>query len=241
MASQPAAARAVFDAYRSTYETVVQDSIAFSGLKHERFVQAKVALIDELFRIHFGEARPALLDVGCGVGVMHDLLRPLVTTLSGADLSAGALERARSDHPGIDYRVQGSDRLPWPDDAFDAILAVCVLHHVPPSERDALLREMRRVVRPGGLTIVIEHNPWNPLTRLAVARCSFDHDAVLLDAREGRALLSRNGFDVVESRHFLLSPWRDFVSRTAELGLRSLPLGAQYAATGRKPPTPRPA
>ena len=40
--------------------------------------------------------------------------------------------------------------------------------------------DMVRVTRPGGLVCVIEHNPLNPLTRLAVNRCPFDADAVLL-------------------------------------------------------------
>ena len=46
---------------------------------------------------------------------------------------------------------------------------------------------MRRVVRPGGLLCIIEHNPFNPLTRLAVVRCEFDRDAVLLPALAPRA------------------------------------------------------
>ena len=225
-------APAAFDAYRASYEGVVQDSIAFSGLKHDAFVRAKVDLIAEILRSHFGGDLPALLDVGCGIGVMHEPLRPLVSTLAGADLSAEALARARDEHPGVDYRVQEPDRLPWPEASFDATLAVCVLHHVPPLERDGLVSEMRRVTRPGGAAIVIEHNPWNPLTRLAVARCPFDHDAVLLGAREGRRALARHGYRGVRSRHFLGIPVRNALARRVEAALGMLPLGAQYAAWG---------
>ena len=54
---------------------------------------------------------------------------------------------------------------------------------------------MRRVVRPGGLVCVIEHNPLNPLTRsLAVSRCEFDSDAVLLGASTTRKLMAAGGF-----------------------------------------------
>lgn len=225
---------AAFDQYRTSYASVVQDSISFSGLKHDFFVRAKIDLLADIVSKHFGpDARPALLDIGCGVGIMHDLLRPIVGKLSGTDLSGEALDRARIEHPGVDYRHQSPDGLPWSPAEVDVTLAVCVMHHVPPVERDGLVAEMRRVTRPGGLVILIEHNPWNPLTRLAVARCPFDHDAVLLDAGEGRALLKRGGLTAVDSRHFLLLPIAHKVARTIERLTEALPLGAQYVALGR--------
>jgi hypothetical protein len=67
-------------------------------------------------------------------------------------------------------------------------LSFCVLHHVPPTQWVGFLCEMRRVVRPDGLVCLIEHDPLNPLTKLVVARCEFDRDAVLLRAGRARAL-----------------------------------------------------
>jgi SAM-dependent methyltransferase len=221
-----------FDAYDATYEGVVQDSIAFSGLSHDFFVRAKVTLLAELFARHFGSRRPSLLDVGCGIGVMHALLRDVAGPLAGTDPSAAALARARREHPDVDYRPQDGQALPWPDAAFDVTLAVCVFHHVPLAHRDALLREMRRVTKPGGLVVIIEHNPWNPLTRLAVARCPFDHDAQLLRAGEGRDLLTRAGLGDVRSRHFLVFPRATRWTGVVERWLGSVPVGAQYAASG---------
>jgi hypothetical protein len=93
------------------------------------------------------------------------------------------------------------------------------------------VREMRRVTHAGGLVVVIEHNPWNPLTRLAVARCPFDDDAVLLGARKARRLLQACGLHNVESRHFLVFPPQIPAPRL-ERALARVPLGAQYAAIG---------
>ena len=75
------------------------------------------------------------------------------------------------------------------------------LRHAPRSSRMAhFMNEMRRVVRPGGLVCVIEHNPLNPLTRLAVTRCAFDRDAVLLRAGKTRQLLRDAGLRQVSHR-----------------------------------------
>jgi SAM-dependent methyltransferase len=221
-----------FDAYSRDYEAVVQQSIAFAGLDYDVFVQAKVRLLAELFARHFGAARPALLDVGCGVGVMHGLLEALTGSLAGTDRSSEALARARREHPHVEYRSQSDGGLPWADAAFDVTLAVCVFHHVPPCERPALAAEMRRVTRRGGLTIIIEHNPLNPLTRLAVARCPFDHDAILLGAGESRTMLARAGLRRVHSQHFLVFPIANRLTSSIERRLRGVPLGAQFVAFG---------
>lgn len=222
-----------FDSYRESYERNVENSIAFSGLKHDFFLQAKIQRLSELFGSHFGDARPSLLDLGCGVGRMHPLLLPLTTRLAGTDISTESLERARLDNPPVDYRECASDgTLPFEDAGFDATLAVCVLHHVPCAARPGFIAEMKRVTRKGGLCIIIEHNPWNPLTRLAVARCPFDHDAVLLRHGEAAGRLAAAGTTGIESRHFLLLPTLAAPARAIERKLERLPLGAQYMAWG---------
>lgn len=221
-----------FDDYRLGYDAVVQDSIAFSGLKHDFFLKAKLGLLPEIFAARLGPGRPAILDVGCGVGLLHRGLLAIAGGLAGTDVSRESLARAAAENPGVVYRPQDGNRLPFAAAAFDVTLAVCVFHHVPAGERETLIAEMRRATRPGGLVVVIEHNPWNPLTRLAVARCPFDHDAALLEAAEARRLLSAGGLRQVESRHFLVFPSaRPWVRRLERL-LGPVPLGAQYLACG---------
>jgi SAM-dependent methyltransferase len=221
-----------FDRYGADYEQVVQGSIAFSGRDHDFFLKAKILQLKELFDRHFGPRRPDLLDIGCGVGRMHPLLQPLVATLSGTDISPASIERAARDNPDVDYRLGEAGSLPWAQASVDATLAVCVLHHVPPDERHGLISAMRRVTRPGGLVIIIEHNPMNPLTRLAVARCPFDHDAVLLRQGEAKARLRSVGLHSVRSRHFLLAPTLAKPVLALERSVAQLPFGAQYMVSG---------
>jgi hypothetical protein len=101
-----------------------------------------------------------------------------------------------------------------------------------PAEWAQFITEMRRVTRPGGLVCVIEHNPYNPLTRLAVARCEFDRNAVLLAAGKTRKLMAAGGLREIGARHFLLLPWDTKPARRLESTLSGVPLGGQYAAYG---------
>jgi ubiquinone/menaquinone biosynthesis C-methylase UbiE len=93
-----------------------------------------------------------VLDLGCGVG--HDLvrLREAGLTPVGLDASHLALTRARATGAAL-VRGDGA-RLPFLDDSFDACRIERVLQHV--TSPSAVLEEVVRVVRPGGLVAVLE-------------------------------------------------------------------------------------
>lgn len=93
------------------------------------------------------------LDVGCGPGA---LLTELVARLgadsvTGVDTSESFVAAARERHPGVDVQLAPAERLPFPDDVFDAALAQMVVHFMADSV--AGLREMARVTRPGGSVV----------------------------------------------------------------------------------------
>jgi SAM-dependent methyltransferase len=135
---------------------------------------------------------------------------------------------ARERNPDVLYHVGDGSRLPFEDGEYDLTFTSCVLHHVPPAERGAFVRELGRVTRPGGLVVVFEHNPLNPLTRLAVRRCEFDEDALLLGRGETRQRLTQAGLRAAEERYILFFPWRGRLLERAEQALAPVPLGAQY-------------
>jgi ubiquinone/menaquinone biosynthesis C-methylase UbiE len=160
------------------------------------------------------------------------LLRGMVGRLSGIDVSSASIAQAHADNRDVDYRAFDGSSFPFDDSGFDLVTAICVMHHVAPAEWAHFIGEMRRVVRPGGLVCVIEHNPLNPLTRLAVSRCEFDRDAVLLGAGKARKLMAAVGLREIGARYFLLLPWEVKSARRVEGALGNVPLGAQYAAFG---------
>jgi len=193
----------------------------------------KAAYLKDLLRQHHGEiGKLDVLDVGCGVGNYHALIGETVGSLSGCDLSAGCLDQARGRNPAVDYRHYDGGRLPFDDASFDAATTICVMHHVPPAQWPAFAAEMKRVLRPGGLAVVFEHNPLNPLTRRVVSNCEFDADAVLLRQGRTRDLLGGAGFRDIRSRAILSLPSVGPLSRRLDLMLGRLSLGAQYFVRG---------
>lgn len=221
---------AEFDRYGGEYEQLVEDSIGWSGADHAFFVEEKARRLVSLVRRHVGDpTRARVVDVGCGIGLAHRYLAG-IGELHGADVSAASIEHARRENPEVRYAVADAASLPYEDGSFDVAFAVGLLHHVVPAARDAVLLELRRVA---ALVVVFEHNPLNPLTRLAVERCEFDGDAVLLGPAELRGRFRRLGLRAVEQRYILFFPRRGKVLRRAEDLLRNVPLGAQYYVAAR--------
>lgn len=214
-----------FDIVARSYGQLVDESIAFAGRSHEFYLRAKAdALADVVGRRIGDPATLAALDVGCGDGEFDRLL-PQFERLDGVDPSAAMVERARSLNARASYRVADGTALPYEPGEFDLTFAVCVLHHVEVAARERFASELRRVTRAGGLVVVFEHNPFNPLTRLAVNRCPFDVDAQLLRRGEVSRLLACEGLRIVERRFMLFVPWR---MQPLERMLAQLPLGAQH-------------
>jgi hypothetical protein len=82
--------------------------------------------------------------------------------------------------------------------------------------------------------MIFEHNPWNPLTRRAVAGCEFDRDAVLLRRRESERLLQEAGLEAVEGAYIIWFTRESPRLQRIERRLGRLPLGAQYVVSARR-------
>jgi ubiquinone/menaquinone biosynthesis C-methylase UbiE len=160
-------------------------------------------------------------------------LTPHLSKLSGAEITPGVIATASTQNPTVDYRIYDGKSLPFSDAVFDLVFTICVVHHVPLEDRNTFFAEMRRVTKPGGMNIIFEQNPYNPVTRRVVSNCPFDEDAVLLKPKESRSFLSDAGLTVVEQRYFLFFPWRGRVTTWLESCLSWLPLGAQYFVAAR--------
>jgi SAM-dependent methyltransferase len=238
MSPKPAAEapRTDFNAYRDSYRDAVQESIAFSGATPEFFSKTKAERLVELAARRLGEPRELdVVDVGCGIGQTDRFLEGCFRRLSGVDIASELVERATANNPWATYRsyVPGAP-IPFERSSFDLSFAVCVLHHVPPSDWRAFVGEMTRVTRPGGLVAIFEHNPWNPLTRRSVSNCEFDSDAVLLSRRRARGLFEGQGLSIVESPYITFFTREGRLLRRIERSLGWAPAGAQYYVAGRR-------
>lgn len=119
-----------------------------------------------------------VLDVGCGVG--NDLSRfaKAGAICTGVDLAPHSIELARTNFAqrGLtgEFHVMNGERLDLPDDSFDAVFCHTVLHFTPNPQ--AMVREIHRVLKPGGEAIIMTVNrrSWlNALQRLM--KVEIDH------------------------------------------------------------------
>jgi SAM-dependent methyltransferase len=101
-----------------------------------------------------------ILDAGCGSGPIAAALRDRGATVTGFDSSAGMLELARRRlGPDADlHQADLASPLPFPDGAFDDVIAALVLHYL--EDWTAPLAELRRVLRPGGRLIAAVDHPF---------------------------------------------------------------------------------
>jgi ubiquinone/menaquinone biosynthesis C-methylase UbiE len=108
-----------------------------------------------------------ILDAGCGSGPLFAALRDRGAIVTGFDKSAGMLDLARRRlGDGADLQVADlGSPLPFPDGAFDDVIASLVLHYL--EDWTAPLAELRRVLRPGGRLIACVDHPLqgHPLVR----------------------------------------------------------------------------
>ncbi len=215
-----------FDEHSADYSQKMDQALTVVGLEHDFFFEAKVPHILEARRRLAANAAVRVLEIGCGIGLLTQRLRPLLTDVWGIDPSISSLGQAAA--PGGHLIAADGLRTPFADETFDLVIAVCVLHHVPVDRRAAFLEEAARITRRGGLVLLCEHNPWNPLTRLVVGRCEFDRGAVLLAMTQVRRRLSAAGLSNIRARYILFFPWRGALWRWLEARLAWLPLGGQY-------------
>ncbi|MDI6854252.1 MAG: class I SAM-dependent methyltransferase [Deltaproteobacteria bacterium] len=102
------------------------------------------------------KAKPGgrLLDVGCGSGALLETFRSLDWRVEGVEVDPKAAEQARSK--GLTVRLGTLDEQQYPPDFFDGITLSHVIEHV--HDPIGLLRECRRILRPGGLLVATTPN-----------------------------------------------------------------------------------
>ncbi|MFG2072090.1 demethylmenaquinone methyltransferase [Nonomuraea maritima] len=148
---QPDEVAAMFDRTARRYD-LVNDVISLGQVRLWR--KAVAAAVD---------AGPGelVLDLGAGTGTSTDAFTTLGARAIASDFSLGMLRTGVRRHggnalsgPGVPFVAGDAMRLPFADDAFDAVTISVALRNVHDTE--AALREMLRVTRPGGRLVVLE-------------------------------------------------------------------------------------
>ena len=104
-----------------------------------------------------------VLDIGCGAGRTTAPLFEAGFNVIGIDLSEAMIDRAKARFPHIDFRVGNACDLQFPDESVDYVLFSfngidCIY---PEEKRIQALKEINRVLKPGGLFVFSSHNSWS--------------------------------------------------------------------------------
>jgi len=135
-----------------------------------------------------------ILDIGFGPGISTELLAAQATNgfVAGIDISDVMVQQARGRNAAgvrkgrIDLQQGSVEKLPFPDSRFDKVLAINSLHHW--GDKQAGLREIRRVLKPGGIIAIVEQPPSKVTVEAEMKQ----------RGSELQAILSRAGFTDLE-------------------------------------------
>jgi ubiquinone/menaquinone biosynthesis C-methylase UbiE len=161
-----------------------------------------------------GKPRGKLLDVGTGTGrfllQVHETMPDL--QLYALDMSPYYLKHARRvlrSIPNVNFVAENAERIPFPDNHFDAVSSVFLFHELPKDARRNVMSELYRVVKPGSQVVI---NDSAQLVDSPYMECFLDnfhrmyhepyYKGYMKDNLE--SMVQEIGFELVESSpHFL--------------------------------------
>ncbi|GAB3710841.1 class I SAM-dependent DNA methyltransferase [Mariniluteicoccus flavus] len=136
---------------RHAYDQVAEDYAAhFPGTEPEQPIE--LAFLDHFLSLLPDD--PDILDAGSGTGRMSRLLSDRGCRVRAVDVSPGMVTVARRNHPDIPAEVASITAIPFPNSTFDGILAWYSTIHLADADLPQAIREITRVLKPGGLTLI---------------------------------------------------------------------------------------
>jgi len=226
-----------FDKFAEEYSSLHQQNIRFSGEAPSYFSEYKIRYTANILTEEERNGSIDIIDFGSGVGSSVPFIQKYFPqrNLTCLDVSSKSIDIAKMRFPDqANFCSFDGSVIPFNDNSFDLVLSACVFHHIDHNELDSLIKEIHRVLRAGGLLVILEHNPFNPLMRHAVNTCPFDENAVLLKASQLVKAFRKAGFSEISRKYrvFITNSLRGL--RWFENFIGWLPLGAQYYVAARK-------
>jgi ubiquinone/menaquinone biosynthesis C-methylase UbiE len=121
-----------------------------------------------------------ILDLGCGNGRSLQFLKDKDIDYIGVDFSEKLIKIAQQNYPKVKFQVADALNLPFPNNYFDKIYSIAVLHHIPSEKfRIQFFKEARRILKPDGLLIL---TVWQPESKKNL-NLFFKHTALKLTGK----------------------------------------------------------
>jgi SAM-dependent methyltransferase len=170
------------------YDDTFMDTMASAYLERTPWTELRLAAVRELVDPRPGER---ILDLGCAAGAITHFLSELGAETVGVDAEPRAIEKARELFPGLEFAVADVGELPFED-----------VEHLDEETFRRMLRELARVLRPGGSFTLYTPNPRHLIERLKARDLVLAQNPThigLRDAATLERLLREEGFRVDRS------------------------------------------
>jgi SAM-dependent methyltransferase len=181
---------------QASYDRVAKHYVEqlFNELEHKPLDRA---LLDRLAKSVHGLG--PICDLGCGPGQVARYLQSQGVEVFGIDLSPAMVEQALHLNPGIDFRQGNMLTLEDEPESWGGIAAFYSIIHIPREEIIDALRELKRVLRPGGLLLLTFHLGQETIHRDEWWGEEVSVDFLFFGADEMEAYLKSAGFEVEET------------------------------------------
>lgn len=215
---------------------------------HKYYVQVKSMHLLKKAEEFYGSLKNIdCVDLGCGTAETEEYFQDKFRHIFCCDYSPGMLEYAsKKNLKNVTFKLCQSECLPFDSGSVDIVLMYGLIHHIDTGEKIVqIFKEVNRILKKGGIVVVYDFNPFNPVARYIVRNCPID-SGVNLDGykksafpttfylRELTEVLKNTGFMISKKEFLLFFPKIFSFLLPLEPFLARIPLGGMYSVMGIK-------
>lgn len=217
--------KAEFDQFADLYRKNLDDDLSLTGGTSGFFAHYKAKKLLQ-FTNQEQSTPKRILDFGCGDGLMTKEIHTFFpkSEVYGVDPSPEILKLAQRNCPNATFKTSDKKLNLFNNKKFDLIFSAMVFHHIPFNEHEHYLNEITSMLSPGGLFVIFELNPFNPMAQYIINTASIDVNAHMLMPWYTKKLMRSYGEVTTQYCAFIppvlksLLPLENYISR--------IPLGA---------------
>lgn len=225
--------KAEFDQFANLYRKNLDNDLSLTGGTSGFFAQYKAQKLHEFTHKELPHPKN-ILDFGCGDGLMTKEIHSFFpkSEVYGVDPSPEILKLAQNNCPKVTFKTSDKKLNLFDNKKFDLIFSAMVFHHIPFDEHEHYLKEITSILSPGGLFVIFELNPFNPMAQYIINTASIDVNARILMPWYTKKLMQPYG--TVKTRYCAFIPPIFKFLLPLENYITQIPLGAFVVTILRK-------